>query len=59
MTAPGPAQYAEYESWLKHRAESYWRDAVNLREDGDNAMAVAYETIAHELRACAKEVGQC
>lgn len=31
-------------------AESYWRDAMTFREDGDTAMAVAYETISRELR---------
>lgn len=40
-------------NWLIDRAESYWRDAVALREEGDVPMAVAYETISRELRAAA------
>lgn len=39
---------------LLDRAESYWRDAVTLREEGDVAMAVAYETISQELRQAAQ-----
>ncbi len=31
-------------------AESYWRDAMTLRADGDVPMAVAYETISRELK---------
>lgn len=38
---------------LRDRAESYWRDAVTLRADGDLPMAAAYETVSHELRLCA------
>jgi len=38
--------------YLKHRAESYWRDADVLAAD-DPAMAVAYRTISEELRRCA------
>jgi hypothetical protein len=44
--------------WLKARADSYGRDARILREDGDMPMAVAYQTIADELRKCAAEVAQ-
>lgn len=38
---------------LRERSESYWRDAVVFRSEGDIAMAVAYETIARELREAA------
>lgn len=38
---------------LRDRAESYWRDAVTLRADGDLPMAAVYETVSHELRLCA------
>jgi hypothetical protein len=43
---------------LLDRAESYWQDGRVLAEDGDEPMAVAYKTIAEELRRCAKAVGQ-
>ncbi len=35
---------------LDRWAETYWGDARTFREDDDMAMAVAYETIATELR---------
>lgn len=38
---------------LRERAESYWRDAMTFREEGDVPMAVAYETISRELREAA------
>jgi len=51
-------QRAEYVAWLTVRAESYWQDGRVLAEDGDEPMAVAYKTIAEELRRCAQEVGR-
>lgn len=53
MTAPDPAHNADLRALLLTRAESYWRDARELRKMGSAVMAVAYETIATELRACA------
>lgn len=41
--------------WLTDRAESYWQDSRILAEMGDEPMAVAYRTVAHELRKCATE----
>lgn len=43
---------------LKRRADSYSRDAFVLRDDGDRPMAVAYQTIADELRKCADEIDE-
>lgn len=43
---------------LRDRAESFWRDSVVLREDGDLHAAVAYRTVAEELRKCADEIEQ-
>lgn len=40
-------------AWLRARAESYARDGVALRQDGETTDAVLYETLATELRACA------
>jgi hypothetical protein len=55
--ADQPLRDAELVRLLKDRAESYWRDAIVLREDGDLSMSTAYKTIAEELRRCAEEVG--
>lgn len=49
-------QDADTVRWLEARADSFWRDAATLREDGDIPMAVAYETISKELRACADKL---
>ena len=43
-------------SWLRERSESYWRDAVALRAEGDVSMAVAYETISAELRRAGEDL---
>lgn len=58
MTVPNNTQGAELGRWLEARAESYWQDGRVLAEDGDEPMAIAYKTIAEELRRCAREVGQ-
>lgn len=47
---------AEYVAWLKARAESYGNDGRVLAEDGDEPMAVAYKTIASELRAAVQRI---
>jgi hypothetical protein len=41
---------------LKRRADSYWRDASVLDEIDAREMAIAYRTIARELRTCAEEM---
>jgi hypothetical protein len=43
---------------LKVRADSYSRDSQILRAEGDMPMAIAYQTIADELRKCAAEVAE-
>lgn len=43
---------------LLDRAESYQRDAGVIRQAGRHAEAVAYETVAAELRKVAEEVGR-
>jgi hypothetical protein len=53
MTAPEPTTPAE---WLRWRAESYARDAAQLRLAGETRAAPAYETIAEELRICARRM---
>lgn len=56
-----PELSADYERLLRllrDRADSYWRDAVAFREDGDLHASVAYKMIAEELRRCAQEVSQ-
>jgi hypothetical protein len=43
-------------TWLRDRADSFWRDAIVLKEQEDFPMAAAYESVAHELRACAAQI---
>lgn len=43
-------------AWLRERAESYSRDAMVLRRDGDKDAAIIYETIRDELRRCAAQL---
>jgi hypothetical protein len=50
------AQRADPVRLLRDRAESFWRDSVVLREDGDLHAAVCYRTVAEELRKCADEI---
>ena len=45
----------EVRARLRERAESYSRDARALDEEGDTYAAVAYRTIADELRKAADE----
>lgn len=54
---PGAVRAGDVALVLRDRADSYWRDALTLRADGDVPMAVAYETIAAELRLCADILG--
>lgn len=46
------------ERYLRDRAESYARDAVKLNELGEQLPAVAYRTIADELRKLADMLRQ-
>lgn len=49
-------QHADPVRLLRDRADSYWRDSVVFREDGDLHAAVAYRMISEELRRCAQEI---
>lgn len=42
--------------WLKLRADSYSSDARSLRDVGSSTEAIAYQTIATELRRCAEQL---
>jgi hypothetical protein len=55
-----PADVRTVAQWLRDRAESYARDARTLQDNPElvvgGSFALAYRTVADELRRCAAEI---